>query len=285
MKLSVVIPAYNEEANIEDVVKSVKTVLPDAEIIVVNDGSTDKTGEIALKAGALVIDHPYNIGNGAAVKSGIRLATGDKIVLMDGDGQHDPSDIQKLLDASDMYDMVVGCRDPHTHASFFRRYANFFYNMLATFIAKFKVEDLTSGFRIVKKDIILRYLYLMPNSFSYPTTVTLAYLRSGRSIGYIPVKAKERKGSSKIRVLHDGFRFLLIIIKITTLFSPLIVFLPFSLLFFFMGLINYAYTFITAHEFTNMSALFFSTSVILFMMGLISEQITQTRYDKIDNGG
>lgn len=285
MIISVVIPAHNESTTIGAVITAVRSHVPDCEVLVVDDASTDDTAAVARNAGARVISHPYNIGNGAAVKTGIRMATGDKIVLMDGDGQHNPADIPKLLQAAQTHDMVVGARDPRTHASIFRRCANSFYNLLASYVTQIRIKDLTSGFRIMDRGVLLRYVYLLPNTFSYPTTITLAYLRSGRSICYIPVQARKRTGASKIRPLHDGVNFLLIIIKIATLFSPLLIFLPVSFLFFITGLFNYAYTFFISHRFTNMSALLIISSVVLFMMGLISEQITQLRYDRIENGG
>ncbi len=283
--VSVVIPAYHEEAAIAGTITRILNILPDAEVIVVDDGSRDSTAEEARKAGAYVWSHPYNMGNGAAVKTGIRMASRDKVVLMDGDGQHDPEDLPRLLEAARRYDMVVGARDPKTHANGFRRLANTAYNLLARYATKFPVKDLTSGYRVVDRDTVLRYLYLLPNTFSYPTTLTLAYLRSGRSVCYIPIRAQKRRGSSKIKPLRDGTRFLLIILKITTLFSPLRIFLPISGSFFLLGLANYAYTYLTVHRFTNMSALLFITSVLLFMLGLISEQITQLRYDRVENGG
>ncbi len=285
MNVSVVIPAHNESASIARVIQEVKSHAPDSEIIVINDASTDNTESAARNCGATVINHPYNIGNGAAVKTGIRAASGDVIVLMDGDGQHDPSDIPKLLRHIEEFDMVVGARAPSTHANVFRRIANSFYNMLASYVTKFKIPDLTSGFRVMKKSTVLSYLCLLPNTFSYPTTLTLAYLRSGRSVGYVPIRAQKRKGTSKIKIVHDGFLFLVIIIKIATLYSPLLVFLPVSFLFFMLGLINYTYTYVVQHRFTNMSALLIISSVVIFMMGLISEQITQLRYDRIENGG
>ena len=285
MSVSVVIPAHNEAVSIGEIVAQVRRVLPNAEIIVVDDASTDGTAKVARAAGAGVVIHPYNIGNGAAVKTGIRTATGDIIVLMDGDGQHDPADIPRLLQAAQTHDMVVAARDPHTHAGILRRFANTCYNLLASYVTQMPIKDLTSGFRVVKREIVLRYLYLLPNTFSYPTTITLAYLRSGRSIAYVPVRARKRKGTSKIRLLHDGINFFLIIIKIATLFSPLLVFLPVSFSFFITGIIYYLYTYIVMHRFTNMSVLLIITSVVIFMMGLISEQITQLRYDRIENGG
>ena len=285
MKISVVIPAYNESESIAAVIESVYKNVPGCEIIVVDDCSSDNTAVIAERAGATVFKHPYNIGNGGAVKTGIRNATGDKIVLIDADGQHDPADIPRMLEHSAQYDMVVGARSPETHASILRRIANAFYNTLATYVTKIRIKDLTSGFRILDRDIVIRYLYLLPNTFSYPTTITLSYLRSGRSLCYVPVQAGRRKGKSKIKPARDGLRFLLIIIKITTLYSPLLIFLPVSTVFFLSGICNYLYTYITKGEFTNMSALCLISSVILFLMGLISEQITQLRYDRIDNGG
>lgn len=285
MKVSIVIPAYNEHESIGALIASIQQYVPLCEILVVDDASTDGTAQIAQHAGARVIRHPYNIGNGAAVKTGIRNATGDKIVLLDADGQHNPEDIPKLLEAAQNYDMVVGARSPHTHANVFRRCANSFYNMFASYITQISIKDLTSGFRVMDRNILIRYLYLLPNSFSYPTTITLAYLRSGRSICYIPIHAGKRSGKSKIKPVRDGIKFFVIIIKITTLFSPLHIFLPVSLVFFMCGLMNYAITYFSRHRFTNMSALLLISSVILFMMGLISEQITQLRYDRIENGG
>jgi len=284
MKVSVVIPAYNEAGAIGKTIRAIQEQLPDAEVLVVDDGSTDKTSDVAREAGAYVWSHPYNIGNGAAVKTGIRMASGDKIVLMDGDGQHNPADVPRLLEASQTYDLVVGARSSETQASWHRRLANRIYNGLARYATKFPIEDLTSGFRVIDRETVINYLYLLPNTFSYPTTITLAYLRSGRTLRYVPVHARKREGKSKIKILRDGSRFLIIIIKITTLFSPLRIFLPVSCFFFVAGLINYAVTYIVAGRFTNMSALLFITSVIVFLIGLVSEQITQLRFDRVEGG-
>ena len=285
MNVSIVIPAYNEELALTALINGIRHHVPDAEIIVVNDGSTDATSETARQAGARVISHPYKIGNGAAIKTGIRQATGEIIVFMDGDGQHDPADLPALLGQADNFDMVVGARSRKAHANILRLFANVLYNFLASYITKFTIKDLTSGFRVVKKATALRYLCLLPNTFSYPTTITLSFLRSGRSIFYVPITVHKRIGTSKIKILHDGFRFLLIIIKITTLYSPLHVFLPWSALLFFLGIGNYLYTYINSNSFTNMSALCLISALMIFLMGLISEQITQMRYDRIENGG
>jgi len=285
MNISVVIPVHNEEQALPALIMGLRQHVPDAEIIVVDDGSTDASAETARRLGARVINHPYKIGNGAAVKTGMRHASGDTIVLMDGDGQHDPADIPRMIALAGNYDMIVGARSRGSHANLFRLFANSIYNFLASYVTKFAIRDLTSGFRVLRKETALRYLCLLPNTFSYPTTITLAFLRSGRSIFYVPITAHPRIGTSKIRILHDGFVFLLIIIKITTLYSPLHIFLPVSALLFIMGLVNYIYWFITETRFTNMSAMCILSSLMIFMMGLISEQITQMRYDRIENGG
>ncbi len=279
--ITVLIPAYNEEQSIGQAIKSIRSLYPDFEILVIDDGSTDNTQQIAMDAGANVWPHPYNIGNGASIKSGLRCAQGEWIVMMDGDGQHDPKDIARLLEYKDSYDMVVGARKGVTRKNLHRDMANAFYNKLASYITQFKVADLTSGFRLVRKETAQQFIYLLPNTFSYPSTLTLAYLRSGRSVKYLPINIKERIGTSKINITKDGVRFFLIIAKIATLFSPLRIFLPISFSFFTAGIGYYLYTYIKQGRFTNMSALLFTTSVIVFMIGLVSEQIAQMRYDNV----
>lgn len=281
-KVSVVIPAYNEEKVIDKTVKRILELYPTFEVIVVDDGSSDRTAQKAKNVGAKVIRHPYNIGNGAAVKTGIRNAKGDYVVLMDGDGQHRPEDIEKLLKEAKRYDMVVGARSGKSQASLGRRFANWCYNKLASYVGKFKVEDLTSGFRVFHRKTVLRFLYLFPNTFSYPTTSTLAYLRSGLTVKYVQIETQRRVGKSKINIVRDGVRFILIIMKIATLYSPLRIFLPLSALFFIIATTYYGYSFYTMHRFTNMSALLYSVSIMIFLMGLISEQITQMRYDRVE---
>ena len=280
-EVSIIIPAYNESSTIGEVVKKINSLYPDFEIIVINDGSTDETLAAAKLAGAIVYSHPYNIGNGAAIKSGIRIASGDVLVFMDGDGQHDPGDIAKMLEYLPDFDMVVGSRPKGHQASWGRAFGNRLYNRLASYVAKFPIQDLTSGFRAVKSDIARSFLYLLPNTYSYPTTLTLGFLRSGRSVKYVPINTMCRKdGKSKIKLFRDGVRFFLIITKICTLYSPLRVFLPISFIIFSIGLLYYIYTFFAWGRFTNMSALFFTTSVLIFMMGLVSEQICQMRFER-----
>jgi glycosyltransferase involved in cell wall biosynthesis len=222
------------------------------------------------------------MGNGAAVKSGARAATGRVIVFMDGDGQHDANDIVRLLEGiNEGYDMVVGARSASSQASFARSWANRFYNRLASWMTNLRILDLTSGFRAVRAEKFREFLYLLPNGFSYPTTSTMAFCRAGYAVGYVPIEAGQRTGKSHIRPLQDGVRFLLIIFKIGTLYSPLKLFLPISAGFFSIGLANYVYTYLTASRFTNMSALMFTTSVLIFLIGLVSEQITQLIYRPI----
>ncbi len=281
-EVSVVIPAYNEAEAIGTTIQEIKRLYPEFEVVVVDDGSTDNTARIARESGARVVQHPYNIGNGAAVKTGIRAASGKYVVLMDGDGQHAPEDIKRLLEAASHYDLVVGARSSKSQASLGRRIANWCYNRLASYVGKFPIEDLTSGFRVFRRETVLKFLYLFPNTFSYPTTSTLAYLRSGLTIKYVPIEARRRVGKSKIRIFQDGSRFFLIILRIATFFSPLRIFLPISAMFFLLGTGYYAYTFWTMHRFTNMSALLLSVGIMIFLMGLISEQITQLRYDRVE---
>lgn len=283
VKVSVIIPAFNEAQSIGDLISRIRNLYPDFEIIVIDDGSTDDTGAVAKNSGATVYSHPYNIGNGAAIKSGIRIASGHILVFMDGDGQHDPEDIVKLLQHFPEFDMVVGARSKKNHASLGRTFGNTAYNWLASYVAKFRVEDLTSGFRAVKADIAHHLLYLLPNTYSYPTTLTLSVLRNGRAVKYVSVKVKMRRsGKSGISMFRDGVRFFMIIIKICTLYSPFRIFLPVSFITFLTGLFYYLYTFCMEGRFTNMSALLFTTSIVIFMMGIVSEQICQMRFDRSD---
>ena len=281
IKISIIIPAHNEAHTIGDLVSKIKSLYPDFEIIVVNDGSTDDTAVIAREAGAKVHNHPYNIGNGAAVKSGIRHASGDVLVFMDADFQHDPEDIGKMLEYFPEYDMVVGARSIRGQSSIGRALGNKIYNWLASYVAMFPIKDLTSGFRAIKTDLARQLVNLLPNTYSYPSTLTLGVLRGGRSLTYIPINIQQRKmGKSKINLPKDGVRFFMIIIRICTLYSPLRVFLPVSFIMFVLGLSYYGYTYFTENRFTNMSALLFTTSVLIFMMGLISDQICQMRFEK-----
>ncbi|MFT6974674.1 MAG: glycosyltransferase involved in cell wall biosynthesis [Bermanella sp.] len=279
MKISVIMPAKNEGAVVGEVISRIYKALPDAEVLVVNDGSTDDTKIKSEQAGAKVITHPYSKGNGAAIKSGARAATGDILIFMDSDGQHRPEDIPRLLGRlKDGYDMVVGARSSESQASLGRLAANTFYNKLSSWMVGQKIEDLTSGFRVVYADKFKEFLHILPNAFSYPTTSTMAFFRAGYSVAYEPIVADERVGESHIRLVKDGIRFLLIIFKIGTLYSPLKLFFPISFGFFLTALGYYAYTYFSDGRFTNMGMLLFVTSILIFLMGLVSEQVTTLMY-------
>ena len=285
VETSIIVPVYNEAANLKKLLAQIHSLrLADSEIIVVDDGSNDGSAEIAMAAGANVVRHPYNIGNGAAVKSGMRAAKGRFILLMDGDGQHKPEDIPRLLADADRYHMVVGARAKGSKLRMHRNLANMIYNLLASYVTRFKVQDLTSGFRVIRRRDAMRFIDLLPNTFSYPTTLTLACLRSGLTVRYVPIQTLYRAGQSKISLVTDGIRFLLIITKIATLFAPFRVFLPVSVFFFLGGVGNYIYTYVTQNRFTNMSVFALTTSVIIFMLGLISEQIALLRMERQEAG-
>ncbi|GAB3315855.1 glycosyltransferase family 2 protein [Luteimonas notoginsengisoli] len=279
MRLSVILPAKNEAEGLRQTLPRLRAAQPEAELIVVDDGSTDETAEVAESYGARVLSSPYSMGNGAAIKRGARSATGEILVFMDADGQHDPACIDGLLaKMGEGYDLVVGARDWAGQAGVHRGAANAFYNWLASRMTGFEVKDLTSGFRAVRARRFREFIYLLPNGFSYPTTSTMAFFRSAYPVAYVPIPVAKRIGRSHIRPLRDGVRFLLIIFKIATLYSPLKLFAPTAGAFFLIGLAYYAYTFVTQGRFTNMSALLFSASVIVFLIGLISEQITALTY-------
>ena len=276
---SIVIPAKNEGENLESLLPNIRSLFPEISIIVVDDGSTDDTNQVANKHGAKTVSHPYCMGNGAAIKTGARSCESKYIIFMDADGQHDPAYIQILMDKIlTGYDMVVGARTHESQANIMRGFGNKVYNYIASTVTGHQIKHLTSGFRAVNRNLFLRYLYLLPNGFSYPTTITMAFFRSGYSVTYESIVANKRLGKSHINLTKDGIRFLIIIIKIASLYSPLKVFTPVSLATASLGLINYGYTYITAERFTNMSALLIIVSIIIFMLGLLAEQITVLTY-------
>lgn len=275
-KISVILPCLNEAATLPGLIEAIEAQYPDAEIIVVDDGSSPP---VPPAGSARIIRHPKTIGNGAAVKTGARNATGDYLVFMDSDGQHDPSDIPRLLEAfEEGYDMVVGARHTSTHASSARRFANFTFNKLATLMTGFYIEDLTSGFRAARATPFRNFLYLLPNGFSYPTTSTMAFFRCGYSVHYVPIRASKREGTSKIKILRDGVRFFVLILRIGALFSPMRLFLPVALVLFVLGTIWYGYTYATTNRFTNMSAVLYLSALLTFLFGIVSEQISALHY-------
>jgi glycosyltransferase involved in cell wall biosynthesis len=278
-RVSVILPAKNEAQALPAVLERIRNTVPDAELIVVDDGSTDATAQVAAAHGATVVSHPVSMGNGAAIRSGARRAGGEIIVFLDADGQHPPEAIPELLVRLDQgYQMAVGSRDRSGQANAGRAFANGFYNRFASWIANYEIRDLTSGFRAVRADLFRQFLALLPNRFSYPTTITMTFLKMGYAVAYVPVPVAQRIGKSHISPLRDGVRFLLIIFKIATLFSPMKLFLPASALCFAAGLANYAYTYVVEGRFTNMSALMFSAGIVVFSVGLLSEQICMLTY-------
>lgn len=280
MKLSIVIPAKNEALGLPGLLDRLAQVQADAEVIVVDDGSTDETRTICLNAGVKVVSHPYSKGNGAAIKTGARAANGEYILFMDADGQHRPEDIARLLDELNKgYDMVVGARGGVSgQANLARWGANTLYNRLASWMVNRKIADLTSGFRVVNRQKFMKFLYLLPNGFSYPTTTTMAFFRAGYSVSFIPIQVDKRVGRSHISLLRDGVRFFLIIFKIGTLYSPLKIYFPVSVVLMGLGLLNYLYTYAANARFTNMSTLLVLSGLVVFLIGLLSEQMTNLQY-------
>ena len=281
--ISIILPAKNEAESLKEILPELRKLFSDAEIIVVDDASTDDTGKVCSENDVKVIRHPYNMGNGAAVKTGARNATGEIIVFMDADGQHSPEDIPLLLDKfKDGYKMVVGARAYREHASALRFLGNTLFNRLASFMTGYNILDLTSGFRVVNAADFRKFIYLLPNGFSYPTTITMAFFRSSLPVCYVPIKAKTRKGNSHLNVFKEGIRFFIIILKIGALFSPMRLFLPISVAVFVTGLSYYIYTYLTIGRFTNMGALLLLSSLLIFLMGIISEMVSSLHYKDID---
>ena len=277
--VSVVVPAMNEAGAIGTVVRELSAVAPWREIIVVDDGSTDGTASEAAAAGARVVRHPYNKGNGAAVKTGIRQAAGDYVLIMDGDGQHNPADALRLVAPLGEYDLVVGARAADTQASFLRRLGNGALNRLASFLTDRAIPDLTSGFRAATRDGLRSFLHLLPNGFSTPTTTTLCFIKAGYNVTFETVAARQRSGASKIRLSSDGPKFLLIVLRIVTIFSPLRIFVPIAAMSFAIGAGYGLWTIATQLHVTNTSVLLVMLAVIVLLVGLVSEQISALRVD------
>jgi glycosyltransferase involved in cell wall biosynthesis len=284
--VSVILPAKNEGASLRTLVEGIRQSHPDAEVVVVDDGSDDATAEEATAGGARVIRHPYSMGNGAAIKSGARAAEGEILVFMDADGQHSPEDIASLVaQLDDGFDMAVGARQNGSQANLGRGLANGFYNWFSSLMVGQRIEDLTSGFRAVRADKFREFLYLFPNGFSYPTTVTISFFRAGYPVAYVPIHAGKRIGKSHLRPIRDGIRFLLIIFKVGTLYSPLKIFVPIAALQGVVGLGYYAHTYMTTGRLTLGTILLLSSALTIFLIGLVSEQITQLMYRGTSGSG
>jgi len=285
IRYSIVIPARNEAHGLRQLLPQLVRLVEQSEIIVVDDGSSDETAEVCSGFDLVRLRHHYPLGNGAAIKTGARAAKGEVLIFMDADGQHQPGDIAALLEKFDEgYDMVVGARQSGSHAGAHRAVANDLFSRLASWMVMQNVQDLTSGFRVVRADKFRKFMYLLPNGFSYPTTITMSFFRAGYSVGYVPIHTPRRIGHSHIRPLRDGVRFLLIIIKIGTLYSPQKLFLPISAAFFLSGFGYYLMTYLASGRFTNMSALLFISSILTFLIGIVSEQISALHYKDMDNG-
>lgn len=285
---TVVIPALNEEETVGDVVRRAREVLdPDDEVIVVDDGSTDDTGRVAEEAGARVVRRPYPFGNGSAIKAGARAARGERIIMLDADGQHDPALIPRLLEELEDHDMVVAAREADSHASRGRRLANAVFNRLASKLTNREILDLTSGYRAVRRRVLHEFLPLLPNQFSYPTTITMACLRAGYTVSYVPIRAAMRRGKekSKIKPVSDGLKFLTIIFKIVTLFAPMRVFAPVSALPFGIGALTFLGALATGGGASTTGALLLTMGLFLFCIGLVSEQIAALRFERHGNHG
>lgn len=279
--LTVVIPAFNESDAVDRVIRKVRELRPRAEILVVDDGSKDNTADVARLAGARVVRHPYNKGNGAAVKTGLRNATGDVVLLLDADGQHPPEDIERVLEPIGEYDLVVGARTRDSESARIRDFGNFIFNRLATYLSGREIPDLTSGFRAMKRDHIMEFIHLLPNLYSYPTTSTLAFIKAGYNVRFVPIRARKGTGRSNTKILRDGVRAIVIILRMITLFAPMKIFLPASVLLFLSGVI---YGLVNIFVFginriPNGSVLLILSSLFIFLFGLISEQIAAMRFE------
>ena len=276
---TVVIPAFNEAASIDRLVADLRTVAHWKDIVVVDDGSTDDTAARAAASGARVIRHPYNKGNGAAVKTAIRQSESTFILIVDADGQHRAADAVRLVSRLDVFDLVVGARSPQTQAGVARRVGNAALNRIASYLTQQRIPDLTSGFRAARRDCLAEFVHLLPNGFSTPTTTTLAFIKAGYSVCFEPIDAAPRQGTSKIRLGPDGVRFFLILLKVIAIFSPLRIFVPISAAAFLVGAAYAAWTIVTQSHVTNSSVLLIVLSVVIFLVGLVSEQISSLRFE------
>ena len=285
-QLSILIPAFNEAETIGEVIPQLREQYPDAEILVIDDGSTDETAQLAEAATARVVRHPYNKGNGASVKTGLRNATRELVIIFDADGQHDAADIQKIVNQIGAYDLVVGARDENSQTDFGRRMYHHVLNALATYLSGMRVPDATSGFRAARRGDLMQFIHLLPNGFSTPVTTTLAFIKAGYSVQFLPTTMLKRQGGvSKIKPVRDGTRFIIIAFRMSTLFAPMKLFLPVSVALFVIALV---YTLIDILFFTqrlyitNSAVLLFTMTILIFLIGLVAEQIAALRFERVE---
>jgi glycosyltransferase involved in cell wall biosynthesis len=278
--LSIIIPALNESGGLRGLLPELTRRFPEAEIVIVDDGSNDDTGRVADEFGCNVVRNPYRMGNGAAIKRGVRAAKGETLAMMDADGQHTVSDLELLCERfqKEDLDMLIGARNARDHASLFRRLGNAAFNRLASWMTGQRILDLTSGLRVCNARHFREFLHLLPNGFSYPTTSTMAFFRSGYTVAFEPISVQRREGTSHLKIWREGVRFLVIIFKIGSLYSPLKLFAPVSAFLFTAATVLYGFTFWEAGRFTNMSALLYMTSLLTFLIGIVSEQITSLMF-------
>lgn len=276
--VTVVIPAFEEAGVIGRVVEAMRTAAAWKEVLVIDDGSSDETAAEAASAGARVIRHPYNKGNGASVKSGIRNATGEYLLIVDGDGQHSAADALRVVSYLGEYDLVVGARaGSNQQASAARHFGNHLLNRLATYLTGRHIPDLTSGLRGARTSGLREFLHLLPNGFSTPATTTLAFVKAGYSVRFETITVNTRHGKSKIRLMSDGAKFLMILLRVITIFSPLRIFLPIAGTFFVFGAAYAMWTTVMYHDVTDSSVLLLVLAVVIFLVGLVSEQISTMR--------
>jgi glycosyltransferase involved in cell wall biosynthesis len=277
--VTIVVPAFNEGESIATIVTALRAAAPWHEVLVIDDGSTDGTGESSARAGARVLRHPYNKGNGAAVKTAIRAATTEWIAIVDGDGQHPAEDVMRLVSRLGDFDLVIGAREPRTQATSLRRIGNALLNWVASYLTERPIPDLTSGFRAARRDHLLEFIHMLPNGFSTPTTTTLAFIKAGYNVAFEPIGARQRVGKSKIRLASDGAKFLLILLKVITIFSPLRIFAPLSAMAFALGATYGAWNFLYHARIPNGAVLLLMFSVMVLLVGLVSEQISTLRFE------
>jgi glycosyltransferase involved in cell wall biosynthesis len=278
--ISIIIPAFNEEEVIGSVVQSIHSAFPDSEIIVVNDGSTDNTAAELSKSGVIILNHDLNRGYGASLKTGARAARRDYVLFCDGDGQHSVEDVRRLMNECDGYDLVVGARKSDSHRPFLRRPGKFVMRKYSEFLAGTKIPDLNSGLRIFKRDTLMRYLHLMPDGFSFSTTSTFTMIKSNRKYKYIPITVQKRIGKSSVRQLKHGPQALMLMLRLAVLFEPLKLFLWIAGILFILSLASLAIDMCSAGGFSDTTVILSIATIIIFMSGLLCDQVSAMRREK-----